>query len=168
MCPFPDLNLILGNGPLHPVVMLWGLGCLFVQPPAPGTVRECLPGNNEQGPDRNSLSGSGASSPVVLIYGPFPPENVPLSSLEKEMPYNSLVTETFHRELVCLIHQLKLTEKEEEERKYPLILLYYFPGNYPTDVLTHTCSEEYVQDVYCSLLSTSQRMKSKIDHQQET
>ena len=29
--------------------------------------------------------GPGASSPVVLICGPFLPENVPLSSLEKEM-----------------------------------------------------------------------------------
>lgn len=139
MCPFPGLNLILGNGPLHPVVMLWGLGCLFVwQPPAPGTVRGV--------PAWEQWAGAGQKLTRVLEHPPQWCLSTDHSHLKmspcplwrRKCCHNSLVTRNIPWELVCLIHQLVINRKKKKRRrKYPLILLYYFPGNCPTDVLIH-------------------------------
>lgn len=169
MCPFPGLNLILGNGPLHPVVMLWGLGCLFVwQPPAPGTVRGV--------PAWEQWAGAGQKLTRVLEHPPQWCLSTDHSHLKmspcplwrRKCCHNSLVTRNIPWELVCLIHQLVINRKKKKEEENIPWSSYITSQEIVLRMCWYTCSEEYVQDVYCSAVSTSQRMKSKIDHQQET
>lgn len=113
------LNLILGNGPLHPVEMLWYLQYLFMWwPLGPGTaqgepVKEQWAG---RGQELNQLQETSSSSSAYLqrLCRPFPPENVPLSSLNKEMLPHLTSHRNVHWELVCLIHQSIINRKKHE------------------------------------------------------
>lgn len=134
-------NLVLGSGPLHPMEMLWYLECLFTWwPPAPGTAQRELQKGQWAGDWQELSQGQGAVIPRSNAYlqtpcEPVPPENVPLSSLKKEMLSQAISHRNVPWELVCLIHQLVINW---EKWKYPLILWYYVPGNDPTDVLMLT------------------------------
>lgn len=111
------LNLILGNGPLHPVEMLWYLQYLFMWwPLGPGTtqgepVKQQWAG---RGQELNQLQETSSSSSAYLqrLCRPFPPENVPLSSLNKELLPHLTSHRNVHWELVCLIHQSIINRKK--------------------------------------------------------
>lgn len=122
------LNLILGNGPLHPVEMLWYLQYLFMWwPLGPGTtqgepVKQQWAG---RGQELNQLQETSSSSSAYLqrLCRPFPPENVPLSSLNKELLPHLTSHRNVHWELVCLIHQSIINIKKNMKIPFdPLIL----------------------------------------------